>query len=176
MKHAIRNRWNGEVIFEAKLPAEYDSESDNVRLGAAVKLAVKSGANLAGADLTGADLVRADLAGADLTGANLARANLAGADLQFSQLDGADLAGASLVGANLARASHVISAGAPDGWTCVGWLRDGWLSIRVGCRDKRLAEGRAYWAEKNNRREVLAALDYVEAVAKLRGWKTEEPK
>jgi hypothetical protein len=56
----------------------------------------------------------------------------------------------------------------------VGWLQDGWLSIRVGCRNKRLADARDYWGESHphagNRREVLAALAYIEAVARLRGW------
>lgn len=35
------------------------------------------------------------------------------------------------------------------------------------------AEARLYWAGKENRREVLAALDYIEAVARIRGWATE---
>ena len=74
-----------------------------------------------------------------------------------------------------AGAYHVIDAGTPNGWRCVGWLQDGWLAIRVGCRNKRLAEGREYWQGKADRSEVLAALDYVEAVAKLRGWPTEKP-
>jgi len=49
-------------------------------------------------------------------------------------------------------------------------LETGEQRVRVGCRDKTLAEGRAYWAGKDDRREVLAALDYAEAIAKLRGW------
>lgn len=81
---------------------------------------------------------------------------------------GAYLAAANLAGANLAGANGVIDAGTPN-----GWLRDGYLSIRVGCRDKRLAEGREYWAGKEDRREVMAALDYVAQVALSRGWKIE---
>lgn len=49
------------------------------------------------------------------------------------------------------------------------WQRGG-LRVRVGCRDMALAEGRTYWAHKPDRREVLAALDYVDAVARRRGW------
>jgi hypothetical protein len=44
----------------------------------------------------------------------------------------------------------------------------------VGCKDKTLAEGRAYWAGKPDRREVMAALDYAEAVANIREWQTDE--
>ena len=85
-------------------------------------------------------------------------------------LAGAYLAGANLAGAYLAGAYQVIDAGTPNGWRVVGWLRDGYLSVRVGCRDKRLDEGREYWAGKADRAEVLAALDYVERIAVLRGW------
>ena len=113
---------------------------------------------------------RADLRRADLRGAFLG-----GADLTDANLTGAYLTGANLRGANLRGAKHVIEAGTPDGWRCVGWLQDGWLAIRVGCRNKRLAEGHEYWQGKADRAEVLAALDYVEAVAKQRGWPTEKP-
>ena len=122
-----------------------------------------AGANLAGANLADANLADAYLADANLAGAYLARANLAGAYLARANLAGANLAGANLVGA-----AHVIDAGTPNGWRCVGWMRDGALRVRVGCRDKTIAEGRAYWADKPDRREVLAALDYVEATANLR--------
>ena len=97
-----------------------------------------------------------------------ARANLADANLAD-----ANLAGVNLAGANLAGANQMIDAGTPNGWRTVGWLRDGYLSIRVGCRDKRLAEGREYWDGKDDRREVLAALDYIEKIAVLRGWKVQ---
>ena len=80
---------------------------------------------------------------------------------------------ADLREADLRGATGIISAGHPDGWLAYGWLRDGWLSVSVGCREMRLDEGRAYWAGKDDRREVLAALDYIEAVAKIRGWRIE---
>ena len=131
----IKHRETGAVLFSGDLPAEHDGASASVRLGVAVKLAVKADAYLAGADLTGANLARAYLAGADLT-----------------------------------RAKAVIDAGTPDGWRCVGWVRDGVLRVRVGCRDMAIPEGREYWSGKPNRREVLAALDYIEATARLRGW------
>ena len=134
----IKHRWTGAILFSADVDASLATQG--LRLGAAVKLAINAGANLAHANLVGADLA------------------------------GANLAHAYLVGAYLARANGVIDAGLPNGWRCVGWLKDGVIQLRVGCRDKTLAEGRAYWAGKDDRREVLAALDYIETVARARGW------
>ena len=138
-----------------------------------------SRANLNGADLSGADLSRADLSGADLSGANLSRADLSGADLSGADLSGADLSGADLSRADLSRADlsgvkTVIILGFPNNWPAFAYLHaDGVMRIKVGCQHKTLAEGRKYWTGKNNRCEVMAALDYAEAVAKLRGWNTE---
>ena len=157
MRIEIKSRLDASVLFA------HEAEGNTFKI--TVEAAVKARANLAGANLAGAYLAGANLAGANLAGANLAGANLAGA-----YLAGADLAGANLARADLAGAGQVIDAGTPNGWRVVGWLRDGYLSVRVGCRDKRLDEGRAYWADKDDRREVLAALDYVERIAVLRGW------
>ena len=176
----IKSRLTGAVVFTTELGAEFEDKADGVKLGAAVKIAVKAradlaranlaGADLAGADLAGADLARADLADAYLAGAFLARANLAGANLAHAYLAGANLAGAYLARANLAGAVDVIDAGTPNGWRAIGWRRNGVLRVRVGCRDFTVAEGREYWRGKSERREVMAALDYIEAVARLRGW------
>ena len=122
-------------------------------------------AYLRGADLRGADLAGANLAGADLDGANLRGANLDGA-----YLGGANLRGAYLDGANLHGVRHVLARGQPDGWWAHAYMWDGEIWVRVGCRTKSLADGRAYWAGKKDRREVLAALDYAETIARLRGW------
>ena len=127
-------------------------------------------ADLYGADLRGADLRGANLSAADLRGANLSAADLRGADLYGANLSAADLRGADLYGADLYGADGIIGAGYPDGWTAYGWQRDGRLSIRIGCREKRLDEAREYWADKPDRREVLAAVEYVAAVAAIRGW------
>ncbi len=155
MRIEIKSRFDASVLFA------HEAEGNTLKI--TVEAAVKARANLACANLVGANLVGANLADANLVGAYLARANLADANL----------ADANLTGAYLAGANQVIDAGAPNGWRTVGWLRDGYLSVRVGCRDKRLAEGRQYWAGKDARREVLAALDYVERIAVLRGWKVQ---
>ena len=95
------------------------------------------------------------------------RANLAGAYLAEAYLAGANLADAYLADANLA--AHL---GYPNGWNAWTYF-DTKLNeqrVQVGCQNKTIAEGRAYWSDKPNRREVMAALDYAEAIGKLRGW------
>ena len=123
-KFEILNRWTGAVQVTAKITCAPDA-SVSVKLGLAVRWAVKSdaylaganlarayladaylaGANLADANLAGANLARANLADANLAGANLAGANLADAYLADANLAGAYLADAYLAGANLARAN-----------------------------------------------------------------------
>jgi hypothetical protein len=98
--------------------------------------------------------------------------SLSGADLSRADLSGAHLYGAHLYGANLSGARGIAGLGTPDGWHGHAWLRDGRLSIRIGCREKHLDEALAYWAppEKMRRREVVAAVRYAEAIAIARGW------
>jgi uncharacterized protein YjbI with pentapeptide repeats len=148
------------------------------------KRAYLRGANLAGAYLNRAylneaNLAEANLAGADLHGAYLYGANLAGANLHGAYLYGANLAGANLYGANLAGADlrgvhHVIALGQPDGWWGHAYMWDGEIWVRIGCRTKSLSDGRAYWSYKEDRREVLAALDYAETISRLRGWEVKD--
>ena len=75
------------------------------------------------------------------------KANLSRADLREADLREADLWGASLRGANLYRAEQIIDLGCPNDWVAFGWLHNGWLSIRVGCCEKRLEQARDYWTE-----------------------------
>jgi hypothetical protein len=143
--------------------------------GADLSYAYLSRANLSYADLSGANLRGADIRGADLSYAYLSRANLSYANLSGANLRGADIRGANLGGADIGYAdlrgvSEVISAGSPDSWSAFAWLDKGIVMLQIGCRLKTIAEGREYWAGKENRREVLAAIDYIETVAKLRGW------
>jgi hypothetical protein len=81
----VRNRFTGKVQFTAQIACSPD-ELPSVKLGLAVKWAIKEKANLAGAYLTGANLAGAYLTGANLTGADLAGANLAGASLADANL------------------------------------------------------------------------------------------
>ncbi len=109
MKLDIINRFTHAVSFTAEIDCK-DNASMSIKLGLAVKWAVKTGADLTRADLTGANLTRADLTGAnltgaDLTGADLTRADLTGADLTGANLTGADLTRADLTGADLTGAN-----------------------------------------------------------------------
>jgi len=99
-KIEIKKRLTGEVIFSASIDCE-PGALPSVKLGLAVRLAIKSRANLGGADLSRANLNGADLGGADLRGADLGGANLSSANLRGAYLSGADLSRANLGGANL---------------------------------------------------------------------------
>ena len=96
-----------------------------------------------------------------------------GADLSGAHLGRADLSGAYLSGAYLGRAkiSDLATLGFPNGWGAYTYITEaGEQLMQVGCRNFTLAQGRFYWANKQDRREVLAALDYAEAIAKIRKW------
>lgn len=130
-------------------------------------------ANLMRARLDGSSLVRATLVDADLTDANLCGTNAMDANFYRANLEGANLEGVELGGANLTDVNHLISLNRPDRWHAYAWLRDGCLSIRVGCREMRLGEARAHWYGKEHRREVMAAVEYAAAIAAIRRWPTE---
>ncbi len=129
-------------------------------------------ADLAGANLADADLADANLARANLADADLADANLADADLEDANLARANLAGANLAGANLAN-QHAIDGGQRrDGYRFVGWIEDGALMIRAGCRNMTVAKYREHNAKRVDaplRDETASILDHIERVARVRG-------
>ena len=84
MKFEVKNRFTGEVQFTAEIDCAEDAPR-SLKMGLAVKWAIKARADLSRADLYGADLSRANLYGADLYGANLSGANLYGANLSEIQ-------------------------------------------------------------------------------------------
>jgi uncharacterized protein YjbI with pentapeptide repeats len=100
MKFEIINRFTGAVQFTAEIECAVDA-LPSVKLGLAIKAAIKEKANLSGANLYGANLSGANLYGANLYGANLRSADLSGADLRSADLRSADLSGADLSGADL---------------------------------------------------------------------------
>ena len=83
--YEIKNRWTGDVQVSVQIECDA-GESWRVKLGLAVKVAFKSGADLRDANLSGADLRDADLRDANLSGANLRDADLSGADLSGADL------------------------------------------------------------------------------------------
>ena len=99
IKFEVKNRFSGDVQFVAEIECG-DNASTFLKLGLAVKWAIKSRANLSGANLSGADLSGAYLSGANLSGADLSGADLSGANLSCANLSGAYLSGADLSGAD----------------------------------------------------------------------------
>jgi len=161
----IKHRYSNAVLFSL------ETESLEFCVQAAVRRSVDlRGAELGGMFFDGMYFFGANFEGVDLRGASFKRVCLGGADLR-----GADLRGADFDGADLRGAEGIFTMGTPNGWHAHAWLRDNWLSIRVGCREFRMAEARAHWAGKDDRREVMAALDYAEAVATIRGWALAAP-
>ena len=187
----IKSRWNEGVLFRAEVDASTDA---NLRVRAAVEIAVKSGANLAwadldAADLTGADLTRANLAGANLAGASLdgasltradlTRANLAGADLAGADLDAADLVGAHLAGAHLDDNSVMVGERpilqiGPIGSVSryfVAYLTTTGIRLRAGCffgtRKEFEAQLSVTHEDNLHAQEYRAALALIDAHARL---------
>ena len=72
MRFDIFNRFTGAVQFSCELDCPADA-LPSVKLGLAVKVAIKERANLSRANLSGADLSGAYLNGAYLSGADLSR-------------------------------------------------------------------------------------------------------
>ena len=191
MKHDITNRFSGAVQFSAEIECN-DDASTSEKLGLAVTVAVKADADLSRANLSRAYLSGADLSGADLRGSDLSYANLSGADLSRADLMGANLRGADLRGANLSRAylsranligsefrradltnTDLIDGGQrSDGYRFVGWIKEGVLQIRAGCRSLSIADARAHWDKTRGGTplgdETFAILNHIETVARIR--------
>ena len=113
-KFEVRNRFTNAVQFTAEISVTPDM-TYSVKLGLAVKWAVKADANLADAYLAGANLAGAYLAGANLAGANLARANLARANLARAYLADAYLADAKSAEFAVAQ-TRILPEGDLIGW------------------------------------------------------------
>ena len=99
-KVEIRNRWTDAVQFTAEITCAPDA-TIGVKIGLAVKWAMRNDAVLRDAVLSGAVLRGADLRGAVLRGADLRGADLRDADLRDAVLRDAVLRDADLRGADL---------------------------------------------------------------------------
>ena len=137
MKFEITNRFTGKVQVTAEIDCS-DSESYSVKLGLAVKWAIK-----AGADLARADLARANLADADLADANLARANLADA----LKIDDADIPAIPKIDAQILKAIEAGGVldmsswhGPKEEWCGTTHCRAGWAVHLAGKKGKALQE------------------------------------
>ena len=86
MKFNILNRSTGNVQFSAEIECS-DDIAYSIKLGLAVKAAIRSWADLRNANLSEANLSEANVSEADLSGANLSEANLREADLRIIRAD-----------------------------------------------------------------------------------------
>ena len=191
MQFEIKSYYSGKTQVVAEIECG-EIKAYSVKLGLAVKWAVKTGANLRGANLRaanlrganllGANLRGADLAGADLRGANLVGANLRGADLAGADLVGADLGGADLRGTNLAGANLrganlgglilLARVTRKDGFEYRAWTSVlGGMVITAGCRTWSgryiIQEAREHCRTVTNeayRKEALSIIDYIERI------------
>lgn len=138
------------------------------------------GVNIHNADLTSTNLENADLSlsslydlrlfGTNMRNANLTNTFLSHANMVGTQLFNVNLSKAILDGVKICEVQGFCSLGNPNGWDAYMVLTDIGPKIKVGCRLFTLDEARKYWAGKADRREVLATVEYAEAVAKIRGW------
>ena len=201
MNFEVKSRFTRKAQFVAGINCE-ENALISIKLGLAVKWAIKNGANLGGANLEGANLEGANLEGAylkgaylkdaDLEGANLKDADLKGAYLKYADLEGANLGGANLEGANLEDAdlrdanlrgaylkgAYLIHCGTrSDGYEFFAHMRDGNLWIKAGCRYLTIADARAHWSKTRAGTQLgdesQALCDNAERLARIRGMLTE---
>lgn len=147
MKLDITNRFTGAVQFTAEIECA-DGASASIKVGLAVKWALKNGA-----DLRGADLSDADLRGADLSGANLSGAYLGGADL--------------------GGAKGIIRVGpSTDGYEFFGVIREGVVWIKAGCRWFTADDARAHWEQTRGGTDLgaerIVFVNFIEAAMNAR--------
>ena len=165
IKFEIHNRYTGKVQFTAEIECE-ETALRSVKIGLAVRWAIKNEA----------DLREADLSEANLRGANLRGANLRGADLSEANLRGADLSEANLYGAD-SISDRIIDGGIrSDGYRFLLTRTDpGPWRIKAGCRNFTLDEAREHWTRTRPEGDPLGdetrlIIAHMVAVAKLRKW------
>ena len=172
MKFDILSRWDKSTIFTAEIEAD-EGTSYSIKLGLAVKVAVKARAYLADADLARADLADANLAGANLARANLAGAYLDSADLAGAYLDGATLDGANLDGANLAGGRPIFQIGPIGSRSAylVAYMTDKGVILKAGCFTGSVKEFEAKLeaehGDNEHAQEYRAALELIAVHAEL---------
>ncbi|MCB1460934.1 MAG: pentapeptide repeat-containing protein [Nitratireductor sp.] len=154
MQFEVTNRFTGAVQFVAEIECD-ENASRSVKLGLAVRWAVKTRANLSGANLSRADLSRADLSYANLSGANLSGAE-----------QGDD---------------RIIDGGLrSDGYRFfLTRTEPGEFRVKAGCRNFTVKEAKAHWDETRPKGEALGdetrlIIKHMLAIAKLREWKPLE--
>ena len=137
MKHEIKNRFTGDVLFTCDIPEGMES---GMIARHALETAIAEGANLQDANLQDANLQDANL-----RGANLQDANLRGANLQDANLQDANLQDANLRGANLQDAKNP-----PMIITGLLWsiYINGVGMMRIGCQNHSIEDWKNFTDEK----------------------------
>ena len=160
MKHEIKNRFTGGVLFSCEVPEGMES---GMIARHAVETAIArdvnlQGVNLQGANLQGANLLGANLQGVNLQGVNLQGVNLLGANLQGVNLQGANLLGANLQGANLLGANLRDAKNAPLIITGLRWVVyiSGTGNMRIGCQNHSIKHWDNFSDELINRMDDCA--------------------
>ena len=110
MKHQIKNRWTGEVIYEGEAETLRDL----------VATAVKEKVSLSDSDLRDSNLRGSDLSDSDLRGSNLR-----GSDLSDSDLRGSDLSDVKI------KRLAVFVIYKYQTWAVISGTGDQW--VRMGC-------------------------------------------
>ena len=125
MKFDILNRFSGAIQVSVEIECFADAPP-SIKLGLAVRAAIKEMADLRSADLRSADLRSADLSSANLSSANLRSAYLRSADLSSADLSSANLSSANLRSAKDAELPIARTRILPEG-QLIGWkkLKDG---------------------------------------------------
>ena len=149
MNFDVRNRYTGDVQFTADIDCADDAPT-SIKLGLAVRWAIKSraymhDANLRGANLYGANLRDANLRDANLRDANLRDANLHGAYMHGANLHGAYMHGADLRGANL-RDAKLHGADLRDANLRDAYMRDAYMRC-ADLRDANLRDAYMHGAD-----------------------------
>ena len=84
----------------------------------------------------------------------------------------ANLSCADLSGADLSHANLIDGGQRSDGHRFVGWIKEGVLQIRAGCRSLSIADARAHWDKTRGGTplgdETFAILNHIETVARIR--------
>jgi Pentapeptide repeats (8 copies) len=179
----IVSRWDSsKILFSAEVDAGI---SENLRLRAALVIAVGRDAYLGDANLGGANLRGANLRGAYLGGANLRGAYLGGANLRGANLGDAYLGGAYLGGANLRDAEiddgskltgerpiFMLGPIGSESRTFVAYITTSGLRLRAGCffgtREQFLAKlDKTHGLASVHAREYHAALTMIDAHCEL---------
>ena len=180
MNFEVKNRWSGDVQFVAKINCK-KNERPEIKMGLAVRWAIKTGANLRNADLRYANLSDADLRCANLYGANLRNAKLRNAKLRNAKLRNAKLRDADLRNANLSYAKHISDRIIDGGLRSDGYrfyltrTEPGEWRIKAGCRNFTVAVAKVHWDETRPKGESLGdetrlIIANMLAIAKLRKW------